>query len=131
MSASASSEGSPLEIGDKPHQLRNIQFPLRCFGAAKPTYHSFQAGWFDKLSWLHWNVGSESTFCHLCVKASRAGLFLTKSAETAFISSGFQSRKEAMRVMDRHETSLCHREAVEKLITIPATTTPVDEQLNS
>ena len=130
MSASSGSSAAPIEVGNKPHQPRNIQFPAR-FGIAQPTYRSFQAKWFDKFPWLHWDDRTESCFCHLCLKASQAGLLLTNTAESAFISTGFQNWKEAMRVMGRNEASGCHKEAVEKLIVLPATTTPVEEMLSS
>ena len=51
------------------------------------------------------------------------------NAEDAFISMGFSNWKLATSVFQQHELSNCHKEAVEKIITLPATTSDGVEML--
>ena len=52
-----------------------------------------------------------------------------RNAKGAFISKGFSNWKLATSVFRHHEFSNCHKEAVEKIITLPTTTTDVVEML--
>ena len=47
------------------------------------------------------------------------------------LSKGFSNWKDATISFRQHERSLCHKEAVEKLLTLPATTTDIGEMLSS
>jgi len=46
------------------------------------------------------------------------------------ISQGFSNWKDATRVLKNHVLSHCHREAIETVITLPATTKDISEQLS-
>ena len=48
-----------------------------------------------------------------------------KSAEDVFATREFQSWKLATAVFRQHEVSAFHKEAVERVITLPATTTDI------
>ena len=50
-------------------------------------------------------------------------------ADAAFISRGYQNWKDAT-VARNHEKSSCHKESVEKLITLPPTTTNIVDSLS-
>ena len=52
-----------------------------------------------------------------------------RNAEDALISKGFSNWKLATSVFRQHELSNCHKEAVEKIITLPATTLDVVQML--
>lgn len=52
------------------------------------------------------------------------------NGEPAFISKGFSNWKDATIAFKKHELSTCHHEAVDVMITIPATTKDVGEQLS-
>lgn len=48
-----------------------------------------------------------------------------------FVSKGFSNWKDATISFRKHDSSGCHKEAVEKMITLPATTRDVAEMLYS
>lgn len=123
-------DGYP-DIGDGPFQPRSQEYPKRAFGISHVVFRSFQATWYDNYPWLHWDVKRERAFCYTCVKAARGKLLLNSKTDAAFISSGFQNWKDGPRGFSKHEASDCHKEAVEKLITLPESTGHVGELLNS
>jgi len=47
-----------------------------------------------------------------------------------WVSKGFSNYKDATVVLKKHATSACHCEAVDVVITLPATTKDVGEQLS-
>jgi len=49
----------PEDIGDlplEPFQPMHIAFPSRSFRKSAPVNRSFQATWFNKFAWLHYDV---------------------------------------------------------------------------
>ena len=50
------------DVGPSPNQPRNISFPKVTFGKAKPVLRAFNASWFDKWGWLHWDESSARAF---------------------------------------------------------------------
>ena len=96
-----------------------------------PVYWAFNVTWFDKWPWLHWDASSQCVFCHICVSASRQKKLRALFADAAFISRGYQNWKDATVTFRNHEKSSCHKESVEKLITLPATTTNIVDCLSS
>ena len=85
------------DVGPSPNQPRNISisisFPKVSFGKAKPVLRAFNASWFDKWGWLHWDE-SERAFCFTCVNAFKEKL-KCGTADTAFITRGYQNCKDA------------------------------------
>ena len=58
-------------------------------------------------------------------------LSTTRNADQAFLSRrGFQNWKDATRLFRFHERSICHKQAVKKTITLPATTQHIGEMLS-
>ena len=118
-------------IDNKSCQLRAFSFPKREFGVTTVTRQSFQPSWFDKWPWLHYCEDSNSVFCFNCMKAcSENKLHSPVNAESAFISVGFTDWKTASERFNNHEALKCHREAVLKMVTLPATTQNVGEYLS-
>ena len=74
--------------------------------------------WFDK---LHWDETSERAFCFTCVRAFKQKKLRSGAADAAFITKGYQNWKDTTSSFRNHEGSACHNEAVEKMVTIPAT----------
>ena len=117
---------------DSPHQPRDISFPRKEFGRTSIRQYTFQAKWFDEWRWLHWDDNKKSVLCFYCWKAFQSGkLTFSKNAEASFVSAGFQNWKDATRLFRSHESSKCHSEALEKVVTLPATTKDVGYLLNS
>ena len=108
-----------FEVIQDPYQPRSKQlFPKRKFGQKNPVYRSFQPSWFDNDlwgKWLNWETRNNRAYCFMCrnVHALKQ-LTLSKSKETAFISTGFNNWKDATRVFEQHRKSACHMEAVMK-----------------
>ena len=70
--------------------------------------------------WLHYDFEKDAAFCHLCMKASVEGKFLTSSKrDPAFISKGFTYWKEDISAFKKHQISATHREATEAVVTLP------------
>lgn len=115
-------------VGEKPHQPRNVTFPRVTFG--KYNRH-FCAGWFNKWSWLHWDVRIERAYCHVCITAFVQKKLTAANADPAFITRGYVNWKNATAAFKAHEISSCHKEAVAKLITLPASTRDVGESLSA
>ena len=81
---------------------------------------SFRAEWCEKFDWLHYDVESDSAFCHLCKTAvTHNKLLASTKKDPAFISRGFVYWKEATTAFQKHQCSKCHQEAMEALIHLP------------
>ena len=122
------------DVGKTPSQPKKVKFPKRSFGKTKTVYRSFQAAWFDRWSWLHYDASHDKTFCHVCVTACKQNLIASSVLERAFITRGFTNWKDATASkmgFTSHDRSDCHKEAVERLLTLPANTRDVGEQLSA
>lgn len=129
--AGAGSSVEVLDLGDKPFQPRDFNFPSVAFGVKNVVCRSFQASWFASWEWLHWDTKTERAFCHTCCTAARKKLLTAGCADGAFLTKGFQNWKDATVSFRKHEASECHREAVERLLSLPAATEDVGELLSS
>ena len=108
-----------------------VIFPKVAFGKSTIVLRSFQPLWFDQWKWLHWDQASESAYCHICISAFKQRKLRSASADQAFISKGFQNWKNATSSFREHEQSSCHKEAVEMVITLPATHKDISECISS
>ena len=101
------------------HPSKTFKFPKRLFGAKK-VERSFRAEWCKDFKWLHYNVESDSAFCHLCQTAEMEKKLLASTKKhPAFLNKGFTYWKEATTAFQKHQASKYHREAVEALIHLP------------
>ena len=115
----------------KPHQPRNFKFPQWNFGQKTVVKRSFQASWFNKWTWLHYVEDKDLALCFACYKAKAENkLNWASNADEAFISKGFSNWKDASVKFANHESSNCHKEAVLKVVTLPAVTRDVAESLS-
>ena len=93
---------------------------------------TFQPQWFSRWKWLHYVEDSDAAFCFTCVKAySENKLFSVSSLQSTYISNGHTNWKDATTKFAAHEGSNCHKEAVLKMITLPATTHDIAESLSA
>ncbi len=77
---------------------------------------SFQPSWFNKFSWLHYDVTLDSAYCFTCCKAFKQGkVRLTGVAESAFTINGFTNWKDATKAFTKHGASSLHMQAVDSL----------------
>ena len=77
------------------------------------TVH-FQLSWFTKFPWLHYD---QLLISHTCAVAKRRGfLQLSKCSSEVFITESFRNWTRALEKFANHETSDCHKLAVEALI---------------
>ncbi len=131
----AASTGTPLSestpiLGDKPHQPLTLRFPKRQFGNKTVVKRSFQPQWFQRWTWIHYDEDHDLAYCYLCTKAYKEGKFISCSRlEYTYISKGYSNWKDATVNFAAHDKSSCHKEAILKVVTLPATTRNIGEQL--
>ncbi len=83
----ASREKNLLDnLPESPHQPLSFNFPKRKFGKKTILEHSFQASWFDRWTWLHYNEAEDCVHCFLCLKAVKLSHVAAKKDEAAFVS---------------------------------------------
>ena len=122
---------TPL-LAEKPHQPLSFKFPKHEFGEKSVVKRSFQPQWFSRWKWLHYDEERDLAFCFTCVKAYKENkLHSSTNLETTYISTGYSNWKDASVRIAAHEASTCHKEAVLKTITLPATTHDIGESLSA
>ena len=95
---------------------------------------SFQAHWFGKWRWLHYDSCRDLAFCHTCVTALKTGKLISLKGnvkDSAFLYNGFCNWKDATIGFENHEECTTHKKAVETVITLPRTTRDVGELISS
>ena len=128
-SSSRKPDDSLLLVAEQPNQPSNFKFPQREFGCKTKVKRSFQAMWFKRWSWLHYNESNDVAFCYLCIKAYRDKKLTVSNADKVFITNGFFNWKDACVKFGIHEQSNCHKESVEKIVTLPSSIKDVGEIL--
>lgn len=119
-------------IGNASHQPCLFKFPQRHFGKSSVVKRLFQRQWFDRWSWLHYSEDKDLAFCFTCIVAYKNNhLESDRCLEQTSISTGFSNWKDAATKFCKHEGSRCHKDAVLKTTTLPATTPDVGEMLSS
>ena len=121
-------------VGEAANQPLDINYPKRKFGKTKVVHKAFQAQWFAKWLWLHYDTTQDLAFCHTCVTAVGSGqlaLLTGNVKDSAFISTGFSNWNDATVSFAHHTDSTTHKTAVELVITLPNTTRDVGELLPS
>ena len=114
-----------------PHQPpASYKFPKKSFGKNRVVERSFQASWFQKWKWLHYDESNDLVFCHICMKANAEGKLRCRSLEPSFVTRGFSNWKDATMLFRKHEESGCHKDAMQVIITIPKDTPNVGEMLS-
>jgi len=123
----------PIVVGEEPCQPRDPKLYLQ--GGAK-SKRSFRPSWFDHndwKNWLHYDLEKNAAFCFTCIKAVEKNLISSNNLEKAFISAGYKNWSDAAtsgRGFDKHNRSDAHREAHQRLYTIPQTCEDIGEQIS-
>ena len=131
MASSSRVESTVLNLPTKFHPQKSFLFPKRRFG--KKDERSFKAEWCEdgKYPWLHYNIASDSAFCHLCMTAVHQGKLLASTRrDPAFLSKGFTYWKEATTAFKKHQASQCHKEANEAINLLPKQVHDIGELLS-
>ena len=84
---------------------------------------SFQAAWFARYPWLHYDANKDAAFYFTCPKAYEIGALWASKLEPTFIMQGFRNRKKACEKdcgFDKHEKSECHKQAVYRYAMAPS-----------
>ena len=111
-----------------PFQPKNFVFPKKMYGKQNRAFHP---NWFTKFPWLHYNEKNDSALCFVCVQQNaKSNLRTARNKESAFISEGFSNWKKALTRFEEHQTSDCHRMAVEYYTSIPKTCGNILEMSN-
>ena len=125
-----------LDFGrdDKPDQPFQCIFPKQNFGKSKIVKRAFQAKWFGKWRWLHYDHSRDLAFCRTCITAIKMGrltLSVGNVKDSAFVYPGFSNWKDGIAAFESHEKSATHKRAVEGVITLPKTTRDIGELISS
>ena len=98
------------DVTDQPFQPNHIKFPYRQFGKSAPVQRAFQASWFNRFKWLHYDIGQDAAYCFVCCKAVKEGKKrLASKSEESFLVKGFTNWKDATRVFVKHESCDFHK----------------------
>ena len=121
------SELVTIDTSGKPHQPRSVPFPARKFGKESSVQRSFQASWFDKWQWLHYDITRDVALCFICCKAVKdRRVKVSKQAEGSFLTDGFTNWKDATVKFAKHERSDFHKACTEAL----SSTVDIRDMLN-
>ncbi|XP_065903857.1 zinc finger MYM-type protein 1-like [Dysidea avara] len=110
-----------------PHQPARLSFPKRSFGKKAVALRAFQASWFSMWKWIHYDETNDRAYCFYCVKGFKEGKLKAPNADPAFVSKGFCNWKDGTLSFRKHELSACHKEAIEVMVTLPATVKDIGE----
>ena len=84
---------SVVEVGDKPNQPRLQTFPKRSFGIKSINYRSFQAAWYGKWKWLHYDQSLDKAYCRTCIQAVKQGKVIQVPVKRHFLAQDTQTGK--------------------------------------
>ena len=132
MSSSTESGQSCLpEVPSQPYQpMSGFVFPKRTFGKKVVVRRSCQSHWFEKWKWLHYSTKDDVVFCHVCVVALQSKKIKWQKGDPSFVSKGFSTWKKATVAFKSHESSSCHREAMQMIVELPKTCPDVGDMLS-
>lgn len=106
-----------IVLPDLPYQPPVAKVPHQFAGKDKKNCLKFQATWYQKFSWLHFDDKLNAVLCFTCVKAESLKLCeLARKRELTFISKGFKNWKKALEKFTEHDNSASHRFAREQLL---------------
>ena len=97
-----------------PNQPMNKTFPSKEYSGKS---RRFQATFFTKYKWLHWDESVQSVYCQPCHNIRLLGLKLLvsdRSGDNAFSTTGYQSWRTPTLDFQKHEQSEKHKECVAK-----------------
>ena len=70
---------------------------------------AFQASWFEKFLWLHYDEGFDVARCYIFYRQhQKSALNSCRNQEDAFIKTGYSNRENALENFGKHEKSRCH-----------------------
>ena len=114
-----------------PHQPKKFSFPYRSYGETKVVQCRFQAEWFDKWTWITYDETKDAVYCIVCQQASKEKKLSNSKYEPTFISKGYCNWKEAREAFRSHTSTECHKESIERVVTLTETTSDIGESLSS
>ena len=115
-----------------PKRSSSFCFPKRSFGkSANVKMRSCKAEYFHTWPLLTYDVEKDVVFCHLCIKSVQGKKLAIKRSDPSFLQWGFPYWKDAIIEFKKHESSACHKEAVEVSIVLPSACLGVGEMLSS
>ena len=90
----------------------DLKYPKRSFGNGPER--SFCKEWYRKFPWLHYDEKKDAVFCFTCMNAvNKQKLRISTKRDDAFIARGYKIWKRGTTGFKTHESSECHREAIE------------------
>ena len=114
-----------LTLAQTTNQTSPCSFSFQRRGKTKVVKWAFQAQWFGKWGWLHYDSSRDLVFCHTCITILKTGQLRLSTGHvkySAYIFAGYSYWKNASVAFGSHKMSATHKRAVEGTITLPQTT---------
>ena len=124
---------STQSIGAVLHQPNSFYFPLCEFGRPPHvTKSSLQSSWFAKQTGFIITKKKMQVIAFILSRLSNKTNHMQFQIWKAltYISTGYKNWKEATTIFPMHESSRCHKDAMLKLVTLPATSHDIGETLS-
>ena len=103
----------PCVVPNKFRLPMSFSFPKWSFGFIG-LQRLFRSEWCQKFEWLHFDVATDTAYCHLCLCVEFEKHFLSSTKrDPAFTSRGYTNWKDAKAAFTQRIGTACHREAVQ------------------
>ena len=112
---------SDFELPAEICQPLDLKYPKLSFGNGPER--SFCKEWYRRFPWLHCDEKRDAVFCSPCMNAANK-----QKRDDAFIARGYKYWKRGTTGFKTHESSQCHREAIE-VIELPRKCADIGEKL--
>ena len=120
---------SDFELPAEICQPLDLKYPKRNF--ENGPERSFCKEWYRKFPWLHYDEKRDAVFCFTCMNAAnKQKLRVSTKQDDAFIARGYKNWKRGTTGFKTHESSECHREAIE-VIELPRKCADIGEKLSA
>ena len=100
LGANSSTSYSP--IAEKPHQPVTFDSPKTEYRKHVVVKRNFQAAWFARWTWLHYQESNDCVFCHTCVKAFKEMKMIILPATIADIGETLSTAHAREKLENRH-----------------------------
>ena len=102
-------EARKIENTGKPfHPSASFSFPKN------EKNRACQLLWFVSYSWLTYDVEKDRLFCYYCKKGHDEKYLKNQKQQDSFITTGFNNWKKGIEKFEKHKSSHCHKESIEK-----------------
>ena len=122
MTKPSASKPNPVDTYTTPNHDGDLLRSHTVKRGGKEVELKFQSHWFNEFPWIHCVPGYDGVLCFYCAKAKKLKLLESvPGQEPTFQSVGFSNWKKTRGVLEKHENSECHSEAIRQLRALEST----------